>query len=558
MRPPCITIPQRPAIKARLIKFNYSLTNKVDIMQVNTPNNPYSTIPSISSAPSDPQPLLPLHGYQNRINSTAQVLPIRIIGLPAELITLILHFCSFRDLLTLTSVNKMAFASRFDNLQRISFKMAAEVEQFLLHCRETPQTAALNGKLRTREDFCEVNMVSLSLSDRLTLTQCIPLFAHLPAVSYLNITPAPEQGLASLSPLLKAAKYLTLQHLTIARPAYRPKLELEDTLPDELWQWPNLKTLELRACKGITHISEDIGKLTQLTSLSLSPRFGGDSSLLALPESLGQLTKLAKLTLMGFSGLSALPKSIGQLQALKSLELMDLNLITFPSSLWRLRQLEHLVLYKLKNIQSIKQMSELTALKSLIVEDMESLKILPANLERLSKLEKLSLINLYNYGITSISAEIGRLQALKSLVLNAMYSDKITKIPEEIGYLKALESLTLTNMRSLKTLPVSLGQLANLTQLKLLALRSIKALPEEIGQLTHLKVLKIKHLEALQTLPKSLVNLVSLEKLILNSLPALIKLPEAIWELKNLQTIKLYSMPAHLDVPKALKPLIRK
>jgi Leucine-rich repeat (LRR) protein len=520
-------------------------------MQVNASSNPYSTLPSISSAPSDPQPLLPLHGYQTRINSTAQVLPIRIIGLPAELITLIQHFCSFRDLLTLTSVNKTAFASRFDNLQRLSFKTAAEVEQFLLHCRETPQTAALSGKLRTREDFCEVNMVSLSLSDRLTLTQCIPLFAHLPAVSHLNITPALEQGLAFLGPLLKAAKYLTLQHLTIAKPAYQPNLKLEDTLPDELWQWPNLKTLKLLALQGINTIPEDIGNLTQLTSLHLAARIGGDNHFTALPESLGQLTKLEKFVLEGFSALSRLPKCIGQLHALKLLKLNDVNLITFPSGLWRLKNLEQLELYNLKNIQSIQQIGQLTTLKSCTLHGMESLKDLPASLGKLQKLEALSLVGLHNYGIKKIPEEIGQLTALKSLVLNDIVSDKITKIPEEIGQLVSLTSLQIMYIRSLKTLPTSLGQLQKLERLELIKLDSIKEIPEEIGQLQALKSLTVRYIKLLKGLPSSLVQLKKLETLTLYELN-IEKMPEKIEQLSALKSLRLKSitlkaLPANLS-----------
>jgi Leucine-rich repeat (LRR) protein len=520
--------------------------------------------------------LLPLHGYhthQHRISM--QALPLQAINaqvsfLPAELIDMIQAQCSYRDLQALTSVNHAAFALRFHNprLQHLHFNTAAQVKAFLACCRETQQTASLTGAIRIREDFQQVKILSLTLSKHLNSEQCEPLFAYLPGVDCLKIRPAAGQRIASLGPLCKAARYLALKHLAITGPLLQYRLKFdEDALPDELWQWSTLETLELLTLDSITRISEDIGKLTRLTSLHLRVPFCAWSErepklLVALPESLGQLTKLEKFVLSGFSALLKLPEAIGQLSALKSLTLRDMNLNALPASLGQLQKLEQLDLSGLNRIRNIpEQIGQLTALKSLRLTFMNSLNALPASLGQLAKLERLELIFLN--GIEAIPEEIGQLKALRSLRLNTMQSlrvlpaslgqlekleqfylcrlNRIDKLPEAIGQLNALKSLRLSFIE-LKALPASLGQLDKLEQLELNSLGRIENISEEIGQLSALKSLTLSNMKSLRALSAHFGQLDKLEQLELDGLDRLEAIPEEIGQLSALKSLILNNM----------------
>jgi hypothetical protein len=86
--------------------------------------------------------LLPLHGYHHRLSITVpawalSTFVIHVASLPAELIDMIQAFCSDDDLLSLTAVDKTAFATRFCNprLQKLSFKTEQDIVQFLAYCQ---------------------------------------------------------------------------------------------------------------------------------------------------------------------------------------------------------------------------------------------------------------------------------------------------------------------------------------------------------------------------------------------------------------------------------------
>lgn len=527
--------------------------------------------------------LLPLHAYhtyQGRVST--QALPMQAMTgytdkLPAELIEMIQHFCSPRDRLALTSVNKAAFATRFHNplLQHLCFTTATQVEQFLASCWETQKTVQYTGAIRIREDFQQVKRLTLALSDQLNLKQCERLFACLPNIEYLKIRPTSEQSLASLGPILKAAKPFALKQLTLAAPLkHIPRVE--DTLPDEVWQWPTLKSLNLLCLSGITHISEDIGKLAQLTSLRLAeqrnPHAKPDPAyqLIALPESLGQLQKLEELVLENLR-VSTLPKAIRQLKALKLLTLEGMSsLKILPANMWELPRLEKLSLYGLACIEKIpEQIGRLKTLKSLKLEFKEAL---PASLGQLGQLEELNLaeafsldnntINPRRSNIKKIPEEIGQLKALKSLTLCNMHTlpvlpswlwqleklerlelnslSSIEILPDEIAQLQALKSLHITDMQSLKVLSVNLWQLTNLEELAL-SILEIGEVPEEIAQLTALKSLELNHMP-LKALPRTLGQLNKLEQLKLYEL-AIEEIPEGISQLSALRSLELCRLP---------------
>jgi Leucine-rich repeat (LRR) protein len=428
---------------------------------------------------------LPLHGYQNKLAIALPCLPLQIlrtvqlpeplIGLsqwgraspnlpavqiintdpfPAEIIEMIQSRCSHADLLALTSVNKAAFMTRFDNprLQHLCFTTAEQVQQFLSASWETQQTAHLTGIARTREHFQQVKVLTLALSEPLTFQQYQRLFICLSGITQLRLCLPRNQSCASLAPLLQAAKkYLTLPDLFITSSFEG------DVLPDELWELNTLETLGLSGLK-ITHISENISQLNALKSLELHNMTGFK----VLPANLCQLKALENLILANLF-IEELPEEIGNLKdSLKMLKLSYApSLKKLPASLGQLEKLETLILNDLYEVRELPEISQLTALKSLKLDCMPSLKTLPISLGQLHKLEALNLT----------------LSVLETL-------------PEEIGQLTTLKSLELRYL-NLKALPASIWQLNKLEELTLSRLESVEALPEEIGQLKSLRKIVI-------------------------------------------------------------------
>jgi Leucine-rich repeat (LRR) protein len=470
---------------------------------------PFVCQENIHSTPSFPA-LLPLHGYHYRLSITAPswTLPAfatHVISLPAELIDMIQAFCTHNDLLSLTSVNKAALATRFSNprLQKLSFKTVQDTEQFLSYCqtsqeRETQELVLEEGQksqrsktassfdptmrftLFTREQLQAVEALTLTISDQFTAEQYDLLFTYLPGIKRLtihSITLAGSPLASSLSPLFKAAQRLTLYHLAINNLSSLTEEFAEDNLPDELWQFTTLETLTIRDFMHIVSIPEEIGQLRALKSLTLNCLY----ELKALPASIWQLGKLESLTLKNLYSITALPEAMGQLRSLKSLELSGLSKLEIFASIGQLNKLEALTLKHLDITALPEEMDQLRALKSLTLQSMRSLRKLPASLGQLDKLEALTLKGLNFFTLS-----------------------------EKMGQLKALKSLTLDDLRFLRKLPASLGQLDKLEVLILRDLECIDALPEEMGQLNALKIFKL--IDMYPTLPEKLAQIAGIEE----------------------------------------------
>jgi Leucine-rich repeat (LRR) protein len=551
--------------------------------------------------------LLPLHGYHQYQQPIATPAPAidMMAGqayLMPELIEMIQGFCLPQELLTLTSINKAAFATRFHNpsLAHLYFTTSVQVEAFLLSCCQ-PQTAEFTSAIRLRTDFQNIKALTLHLSDQLTVKQVEKLFAYLPSVTHLKIRLAANQRLASLGPLCKAAHHLPLTYLKISRGIDNKTPGREDALPSELWQWPTLEELYLCALDNVCSISEGIGKLINLTSLHLKTAYlEVNDELITLPESLGQLTKLETLVIEGFSALRTLPEAIGHLTALKALRLRHLKgfaelptslwqlkelkaliiansginqipnainqltaltslslrnlraLTALPAGLWQLNSLEALELYLLPCIDKIPELTrQFTALKSLELVHLEALTVLPTNLWQLNKLELLTLEHLPL--ISKISEEISHLQSLRHLKLAGM--PLLSVLPLGLWQLSKLETLYLVYI-PLHNIPEELGQLSALTLLELEQMYSVKTLPQSLGQLQKLEMLKLAGLANIEALPETIAQLTALKTLHLGELYSLNSLPENLAQLKQLQKIIVEENPPMFDVPTAVQQYI--
>jgi Leucine-rich repeat (LRR) protein len=371
-------------------------------------------------------------------------------------------FCSQKDLLSLTSVNKTAFATRFYNppLQKLSFKTVKDIAQFLSYCQASQERQAqalvleegqksrerlkpalssdptMRFTLLTREHLQAVKALTLNLCGQFTAEQYELLFTYLPGIQHLTLYVTKENHCA-LGPLLKAMQCLTLHYLAIFNtndPNHFNYNKIDDHLLDELWQLTALETLTISGFKHIYSISEKIGQLTALKSLTLEDM----GSLEALPASLGRLDKLEALTLTRLNNITALPEEMGLPRALRTLMLSCMDrLKALPASLGRLDKLETLRLVKLFFITTLpKSIGQLNALKSLTLEDMHSLKALPASLGQLNKLEALTLKDLFS--ITALPKEIGQLRALK--VVELINMEHIKMLPRNFPWHKLPEA----------------------------------------------------------------------------------------------------------------------
>jgi Leucine-rich repeat (LRR) protein len=516
--------------------------------------------------------LLPLQDYHRQFSIAAHSLPMPIVAdntvaLSAELIEMVQSFCSTDDLLSLTSVDKTALATRFCNppLQQLFFKTVADTEQFLAYCRasqdreahdlsledtqksrkrlkfKAPKTISSLSTLFSIERLQEIKRLTLTVSEQFTLEDYQLLFTYLPQINQLTIR-IPTQNRSFLRPILpkpilpkqssgfllpslpttqtshflvplfQAARHLTLHHLALIKLSSQPKTY-------------HSRSPGSRSCFIHTHNNVEYHLLNELR----------------------RFTTLETLLLEGFNEISHIPEGIGQLTALKSLTLNNMRALNgLPANIVHLTKLETLILESSDITALPDEIGQLNQLKMLSLNDL-GIAALPEGIGQLGNLETLIINNL---PIIKLPNEIGQLNALKSLTLQSIY---LQALPETIGQLKALQSLTIKNTSSLKTLPASVGKLDKLEVL-ILESSGLSAVPEEIGQLKALKSLTLGAYPSfifsnphqisqwpagtIDELPISLWQLDKLEVLILNNL-CIKAIPEEIGQLKSLKSLTL-------------------
>ena len=226
----------------------------------------------------------------------------------------------------------------------------------------------------------------------------------------------------------------------------------------------------------LTHLSENIGQLTQLTYLNLSY-----NQLTHLPVEIGQLTQLIYLNLSN-NKLINLPVEIGQLTQLTKLYLYNNQLTYLPVEIGHCTQLTILNLSKNKITHLPVEIGQLTQLTYLILSN-NNLTNLPIEIGQLTQLTRLSLLK---NKLTHLPIEIGQLTQLTNLVL---YNNQLTHLPVDIGQLTQLTYLYLS-YNQLTHLPVEIGQFTQLTKLYL-SNNQLTHLPVEIGQLALLTELDL-------------------------------------------------------------------
>jgi internalin A len=258
---------------------------------------------------------------------------------------------------------------------------------------------------------------------------------------------------------------------------------------------PQLKDLSGLAAKGgknqdkaqaLIQLAAD-GKLTSLSLRGLK--------LIALPESLGELTHLTRLD-VGNNLLTSLPESLGKLEHLERLDVAQNLLTSLPESLVRLGQLRELYV------------------------SANQLKALPASIGDLRYLNKL--MARHNL-LTTLPESLGRLAQLA--VLDVSFN-ALGGLPEWLTQLKKLQGLDASNI-GLRSLPDWMERLSGLQHLDV-SRNGLSMLPEWIGHLSELRSLDVSH-NHLSSLPETLSQLRRL-KYFWSSVNQLAQLPESLRE----------------------------
>lgn len=163
-----------------------------------------------------------------------------------------------------------------------------------------------------------------------------------------------------------------------------------DSLPDEVCQLRELRSLQLNHCVDLEALPNTVGTLTNLEHLALCGNKARQCKLATLPDSFAQLASLTELDLSATS-LTRLPPSVGMLPALKRLNMGHCTSLTsLGDALPPL--LERVSLNDCYGLESLPEaLSGLAHLHSLHLNECGLLERLPS-VERLTELTELSLV----------------------------------------------------------------------------------------------------------------------------------------------------------------------
>ncbi|RVW74941.1 Protein suppressor of npr1-1, constitutive 1 [Vitis vinifera] len=338
----------------------------------------------------------------------------------------------------------------------------------------------------------------------------------------------------------------------------------------------NLKKLDLGET-GIKKLPSSIGRLKALQYLDLS----FCENLANLPKSICNLSSLKTLILDACYNLKGFPEIKDDTENLKRLYLRATDIEELPSSIGRLKALQHLDLSYCKNLRSLSEnIFNLSSLETLIVRECSNLKRFP---EIKDDMENLKRLDLGEIDIEELPFSVGRLKALQHLDLSGVFKFKgfpeikddmenlkrldlretdIEELPFSVGRLKALQHLDLSGCKSLRSLSESICNLSfletlivqgcsnlkhfpeikdDMENLKRLDFRetSIEELPSLIGRQKALQHLDLSSCKNLRSLSESIFNLSSLETLIVRGCSNLKRFPEIKDDMENLKMLDL-------------------
>lgn len=281
--------------------------------------------------------------------------------------------------------------------------------------------------------------------------------------------------------------------------------KLHGTLPDALYDLPQLRELTLDAVYGSTlkgQLSEKLVQLQKLESIDISHLLEGP-----LPEALGQLGNLREIYLYDNNLSGTLPTSITNLSKLRSLTISSCGIEGgLPIDIGRLSALQSIYLNSNRLEGPLPEsLGELTGLIGLDLANNRFSGEIPASLGNCRELLGLDLQNNLLEG--AIPPELGALSRLSRLPFQ---DNQFSSLPNEIGQIQGLTNINLNN-NQLTSLPEGLQQLSGLKILQA-ANNAIATLPTNFGAWRDLRVLNLSH-NRLTVFPEELCNLRKLEEL---------------------------------------------
>ena len=284
---------------------------------------------------------------------------------------------------------------------------------------------------------------------------------------------------------------------------------------------------------GLTgSIPAELGQLPELRSLDLYHNTLSGS----IPPELGDLDRLEQLDLSRNELSGSLPIELGKLSELQILDLRSNELSgPIPAELGDLDRLERLILGWNQFTGEIPvELGQLSELRDVRLSGNNLSGSIPVEIGDLSRLDYLALSQ--NQLSGEIPEQFGGLDELRFLRL---YDNRLTgAIPPGITNLDRLVWLDLSRNRLTGPIPSGLGDLANLTGLDLGDNQLAGPLPVELGRAGSLESLDLRSNALAGPVPAEYSNLGTLKELILVHNPELGgPLPERFTELERLERL---------------------
>ncbi|KAG0582756.1 hypothetical protein KC19_3G083300 [Ceratodon purpureus] len=333
--------------------------------------------------------------------------------------------------------------------------------------------------------------------------------------------------------------------------------------------WTRLQYLTLRNCCGLgsrldydamksleglklqdsalTELPESMGKLIRLWRLTIQCE-----RLQCLPNSIGDLKMLETLGLFQCHSLTRLPKSLGAISSLKWLAISNCLIRKLPKSLGLLSKLERFWIRDCKNLQklpsSIRFLQSLREFEFVDCGSREAMGASSTGLQHLLECGALESLRTEDSTFTEVVESLGQSVPLDQLTIGC---ERVQCPPNSFGFFKMLRTLGLSGCLHLTRLPKNLGAITSLWKLTIRCC-PIRKLPRSIGLLSQLRWLRVIGCKNLEKLPTSIRKLHSLQYFELKDCGCI----EAMGALTTLQGLPIWGSTSITELPASLRGIV--
>ncbi|XP_049402801.1 disease resistance protein Roq1-like [Solanum stenotomum] len=266
------------------------------------------------------------------------------------------------------------------------------------------------------------------------------------------------------------------------------------TLPNSLFKSEKLEKLVIAHCSRLAELPISLGAHKKLLRLDLL----GCENLKKLPNSI-QMESLVDLHILNCPKLDTFSEINGDMYSLSELSLQSARITELPSSIGNLSALKLLSLVGCEHLASLpKSLCNLNNLRWLRLRGCNILENLPENIGDLQELEEL---DARETAISQLPLSTTKLGKLNTLKFSHKHSSSF--VLYQVSGLSSLTRLHLSNCNILGGLPEDLGSLHSLEYL-IVKKNNISCLPKSIKKLLCLKYLNVQFCESLNELPREL------------------------------------------------------